>query len=67
VRIRIRAVLWGLAGAVALISIVVAAVVAFEPSSAEAVTVAVGAVAVAWWLHAWRRLWLDERDDGRVA
>jgi len=61
-----RELAWRVAGTVALLSIAVGAL-AFEPGHAELLTAACIVVAVAWWAHAWRRLWLDERGKGRLA
>jgi hypothetical protein len=67
VRNHIRELAWQFAGAIALLSIAVAAISAFDPGEAELLTAACVVVAVAWWAHAWRRLWLDERGKGRLA
>jgi hypothetical protein len=69
VPIRIRAVGWAVAGALALAAIVAGWMGAFDAASAELLTAAVVILATAWWVHGWRRLWLDERPDrgGRLA
>jgi hypothetical protein len=46
-----------------LLSITVAAAGGIEPSEAELATAAVCVLAVLWAVHAWRRLWADERRE----
>ena len=61
---RLRAVLWALAGAFALLGIFAAALGGLEPADAEMLAVVAGVTAVVWAAHAWLRLWEDERNSG---
>jgi hypothetical protein len=55
------AVVWPIVGTAVVLAITVAAAGGVEPSEAELATGAVCVLAVVYAVHAWRRLWADER------